>query len=107
MSDRLNDTKILTIHDKIQEQHYKNAADKLGGKYSGIKTEQGDAIPDMLQIMQVLQSVVDKLHSLDQYVRQIDLSRRKHDTHEGKAEVCKDWAKLATAKPMLDVLPTE
>lgn len=109
MSERLNndhilDTeKYLTIHDKVQEQHYRNAAEKLGGKYSGIKTMEGDAIPSMLQIMQVLQSVLDKLHSLDQYVRQIDLSRRKHAIHESTSAEVKNRAQLVPAKPLLDV----
>lgn len=57
-----------SIHEKLS-QKMKKTADSMFGSNTSMKTYQEPAQPDMVQIMQALQYILDKLHGIDRFLR--------------------------------------
>ncbi len=89
------DGEILTIHEKIAQAHKDNLDNfGMGEKQKKIKIFDAPKVSDIEEIKQVLNYILDKLHSMDQYIRGHGLPKQK--IHEGEM----------MGKSIKDILPT-
>jgi hypothetical protein len=100
---------VMTIHQKIAQAHKRHLNENGLSKERPIKEMIAPALPDNVQIMQMLQYILDKLHTMDQYIRQ-DMQHKKHRTFESEAERAERVAKemgLASPQQCMDALKKE
>lgn len=103
------DGEVMTIHQKIAQAHKRMVCENGLGSDKPLVEHIAPAIPDNVQIMQILQYILDKMHSIDQYVRQ-EMTHRKHRTYESEAERADRTAKelgLASVQQCNDAIRKE
>lgn len=66
----MSEVKVMTIHERIQAEHTKNVKEFFGDKRPGMKELETPQMNDIDQIKMVLQAIMDKVSSIDLYIRQ-------------------------------------
>jgi hypothetical protein len=93
---------VMTIHQKIQEAHNKNREDFGMGGERQMKVFDAPKIGDIEEIKQMLQYLLDKMHSMDLFMRN-NMQSKYHREHQGQAERVKDPNEVAKALGLASV----
>lgn len=76
---------VMTIHQKIAEAHKQHKEDFGMGGERQMKVFDAPKISDIDQIKQLLQYIIDKMHSMDLYMRN-NMQAKHHRQYESDAQ---------------------
>ena len=100
---------VMTIHQKIAEAHKQHKEDfRMGGERQ-MKVFDAPKISDIDQIKQLLQYIIDKMHSMDLYMRG-NIQAKYHKEFQGDAQRAEKNAEamgLANIKQLNEIAEKE